>query len=963
VGQVNVASSDNRSQVHTLLLRIGLLSTALVLFTRAYDLWISGQPSLYPLSLILSFAAWGFGAFLAILALRRETGPRSAWLVLIGLIYAFLCSAYIHWRNAHPLITPHTDNQMIAEYAVQVLRRGINPYTWDFSDFRRVFHDLLDFTAFLDGSIQHRVTYPALPTLLLYALDSIGLGYAKLTSVAAHVVLLVLLFVGSPPPFRPVILLPLFVFREFSSFPLAGLQDVFWCALILGMILAWNRPRLRAVLFGLACSYRQQPWLIAPFLVIQLWHEGGPLRARLLRVGDFAATSAGVFVVINLPFILWDPVAWLLGTWEPSFASFGVWSQGIGVLTQFGLVSWTRAFCTILQLSFYASALVLYWRHPRSMQNAIWVVPAFFFWLYYRALTNYWIYWIPPLLLVVARADEPRSPLERIPERRQVSWKPTAGIIGAIAVADVVFASVLLFRQAPISANYRLPIQTSSVLDNPLVTRIELDLTNHSDETLAPRFSVQREQPYPWLIENGPETLQPGQSGIYTIAAGYPAVAFPASEGAQIVITDGSGDYSLRKVLDIPSDPTVRDPDRIVNPQYYFWADTNQIPTGWELDVSPQGSGMVQMDLIDGRDALVLRPTTPGRSGYLRLSQKITFPATFDIWVYPTAPVSAPEQGVGYGLEFFDGVDRLWVLFGNAKGQGFLDKYSAYVSMPAPLNEWSVQHVALDELYHAVGLPLPPATLRAQNDLSFQARQVEVSLLLLSDGSENNRGIFGPIEQPTVQQVGSTDYLDQALQDPSGYYVGLGNDYTDQRNYQLALDAYETALAYEPDNAEACYGLAIAYSGLGKQENAQAALEECRGHGYPQLELFGADAFFDLAESLFWQGDWHEAIAAYEKALDLGYRKPFMAYKGMGWAYFALGLYQDARLNFELASRSVLDPVGDAVHLADAQTGLGWILLSENRCEEAVPLFERALRLAPGLSHAQQGLDSCRQGR
>ena len=127
-----------------------------------------------------------------------------------------------HWHNYQPLTAPHTDNQMIAEYAVQVLKRGINPYNWDFSDFRRAYHDLLDFTALLDGSIQRRLTYPALPTLLLYMLDSIGIGYVKLVSIAAHVGVLILLFVGSPPVLRPVILLPLFIFREFAFFPLAG---------------------------------------------------------------------------------------------------------------------------------------------------------------------------------------------------------------------------------------------------------------------------------------------------------------------------------------------------------------------------------------------------------------------------------------------------------------------------------------------------------------------------------------------------------------------------------------------------------------------------------------------------------------------------------------------------------------------------------------------------------------------
>lgn len=965
---MNPAPASYRFQVQSLVLRIGLLSTGLVLFARAYDLWIYGQSWQSSLSLLPSFAAWGFGACLAILALHRPSaalesskGPssRSAWLILIGLLGAFLSQAYLHWHTYQPLTAPHTDNQMIAEYAVQVLRRGINPYTWDFTDFRRAYHDLLDFTAFLDGSIQRRLTYPALPTLLLTALETIGLGYVKLISVAAHASVLILLFVGSPPTLRPVILLPLFVFREFAFFPLAGLQDVLWCALILGMVISWNRPVWRAVFFGLACSYRQQPWLIAPFLLIELWHEGGPLRERMLRLGDFALIATAVFLVTNLPFMIWDPVAWLLGAMEPSYASFNVWSQGLGALTQFGLIPWPRTFYTVLQLSIYASALLLYWRHPRTVRHAIWVFPAFFFWLYYRALANYWIYWIPPLLLVVARSYEPGSALERVSVQRGASWKITSVILGIAMVLPLMVAVGFLVRQDPVSAAYHLPIQTSNILDRQVVTRVEVEVTNHSPEILEPRFSVQREQPYPWSIESGPEMLEPGRTGTYIIRAGYPAVAFPLSEGAQIVVTDAGGDYALREELLIPPDPTFRDPDRIVNPQYRFWAGTPQLPVGWQAHALRPGSGTVRMERVDGRDALVLQPGAPESQRELRLGQQITFPEAFDIWVYRTSSLSAPKQGIGYGLEIFDGLHRLWVLFGDSEESGFLDNHAAYVSMLAPLDAWSLQHIALGEIYERLGWPLPPATLRVQNDLDFQARQVMLSLLLMSDGSSSRTGIFGPFEQPAVQRVGSTDYLERALHDPSAYYVGLGNKYNAQRNYQLALDAYGTALDYQPDNAEAFYGQAMAYFGLQERERATDSLEESLKHGHPQPERLIAGAFFDMAEALFWEGDWQAAVAGYSRAIDLGYPRSFLAHKGLGWAYLNLGALEDARRSFERAVDAVPDPVEDAVHLADALAGLGWVTVEEKGCDEALRLFQRALLLAPDLSSAREGLRVC----
>ncbi len=823
------------SHPQTLLLRLGLFGTTMVLFARAYDLWIFGQSSLYPVSLALSFAAWGLGALLGLLALSRTLTPRMAWLVLGGLILAFLASAYLYWRNRYPLITPRTDNEMISEYAVQILRRGQNPYEWNLADFRRVFHDQLNFTAFLDGSIQRRVTYPALPMTLLYVLDSIGLGSVKVISVTAHISLLILLFVGSPAAFRPVILLPLFALKEFTYFPLGGLQDVLWGALIVGMILAWNRPVLRAVLFGLACNYRQQPWLIAPFLVIYLWYTYPSRRERVRAIAVFGGISAGLFLIFNLPFFIWNPKAWILGAVEPSYAAFNVWSQGIASLTQFGFVAWPKAFYSVLQFSFYGAALWVYWRHPRSFGHAFWIVPGIFFWIYYRALTNYWIYWIPPLLLMVARATNPRTALDRLLPEHHRRWMPTASLCGALAAVNIVLGAALLMRADSVSAHYNLPILTTSGSESAQVLKLELEVTNHSDTLFEPRFSVQQEQPYPWQIESGPISLEPGESGTYVISAGYPAVQFSVHDGAQIVVTDAGENYALRNILNIPSDATFSDPDRIVNPRYEFWTETNVIPTGWTFQSLPSAAAAIAMAPIDGRDALILE--TDSRT-ILRLSQTITLPDAFDLWIYPTRPVVSPDGGYAYGLELTAGSNRLWVLFGDADTYGILDDQAAYIVMPAPLNTWSRQHIEIAALFERLGWAIPPLTMRTANSLSYPARQITLSLLLAAPGHDHATAVFGPIEQSNPQRIGSTDYLEQALNDPGGYYVGLGVNYLHNRNFDLALKAFDTARGYDPESSEAWFGLSQTYLWQGNWDAAMQAYQQSIKLGYPQPEQF-----------------------------------------------------------------------------------------------------------------------------
>ena len=925
---MNPGVRGSRQRLDLALLRIGLLSTTLVLFAAAYDLWIYSKPPLYQTSLALSLVAWILGAVLAVLALCRPLTMRYAWLILVGLVLAFLAAVYIQYRNAHPLVTPRTDNLMIGEFAVQVLRRGLNPYQWDFSDFRRVYHDLLNFTGFLDGSIQRRLTYPALPTLLLSGLDLAGLGSVKLVSIGAHCMVLVLLFLGSPSTYRPVILLPLFLFREFTSLPLAGLQDVLWCALLLGMILVWDRPIWRAVLFGLACSYRQQPWLIAPFLVLHLWHEGGTTHKRILRAGDFVVISASVFLLLNLPFMIWDPVAWLQGAFEPTFATFNVWSQGIGALTQFGMVSWTRTFYTITQFSFYACCLFIGWRHPRAIGYAIWIIPALFFWLYYRALTNYWLYWIPPLLLLVARSQSvgslgQRKPsLSTLPGERLVSWKPTALVLTIILTINVLAAVVLALLPAPVAANYKLPLQTTNLLGQEMVRMVEIELTNQSEQSMMPRFSVQREQPYPWLIESGPEVLWPGQVSSYEIRAGFPAVYFPASEGAQIVVSDASGNYAMREVVDIPPEPTLGDPDAVVNPSYAYWSDLGQVPVGWSLSSQPEQTGSVRMETVDGRDSLIMQATESGALSSLRLSQEITFPDAFYIWVYPTSNTASHTLDTGCGLEFYDGVYTTRVYFGGTQYQVKRDGHVVFVTLPAPAITWSRHRVALNEYYQMLDLPLPPMTRRVRNSLSYQTRQVQVSLLFVPGEGADSKAICGAIEQGEDRPVGSNDRLEQALHEPTAYYVGLGNDYRSQGNYGLAKEAYSTALEYDAKNPEA-------YLGLG--------------------------------EAHFWLAEYVQARAAFLDALARGSQREGDARKGVAWSQYNLDNYEAAVEEFEAAANAYLrrNSPDDKLSLADAYNGLGWAWLQLGACERAVPYFDQALEVVPSLTGALDGRARC----
>ncbi len=911
-------------------LRLGLIGAGAVVLQTTLNLWFGGMPESHPSTLLVCFAAWALGMSLLFLAALPRPDSRWSLAILASLVFALLLLGYTQMLAAAPLTTYHTDNEMISQFAAEVLRRGQNPYEWNFSDMLRVLRDAgPSFTPFLDGAMQNRLTYPALPPMLLLAFGTVGLGQPRTVSLVFHILLLVLVFAGSRKEIRPLVLLPLFILSELGPFTFGGVQDIVWSALLVGVILVWPRPVWRAVLFGVAASFRQQPWFVVPFLAISMWNEPDDRRVRLKRIGAFLGISAGVFLAINLPFLLWDARAWALGALEPVYAQFDVISLGVSALTQSGLLTLPREAYTVLQATSYAAMLVIHWRHTRQVGRAFWIFPAIFFWFYYRSLPNYWIYWLPPLLVAVSRNwsayDVPHASAEvrTEPAHTKPLFLPQfrrAYVTGALVacfmlpgVAGVLYGAA---ARPSVQITYAVPFHTIEY-GQSLIDRLTVHVVNLSDVPLAPRFSIQRAtlvQAVPWRIASGPETLRPGESGDYAITADdVPVRGLPAAGGGQIVMTDAGGDYALRAILDIPPESTFSDPDAIRNPGFTYWGTDGQAPDGWALQVSFPNGASAALGSVQGQVALAMQlRTSPdaGAPAAARLSQSISFPAPFAIWVHPDRTLQDPTRDA-YGIQVDDGARKLWILFGDSNRQSLQADGSALVAMRAPIGAWSRQTIDLAAIYSALNWPLPPRSIRDDNNLEFPVRQIQLSLISVSDSQSETVRWFGPIEQSRPGSVNTS--VQQALDHPDAYYVDRGDEYLRERNTALAEQAYLRALAYNNGNP---------------------------------------DAYFGLAESRFWSGSYPAAIDAYSASLALDYARPDLAEKGIGWAEYNLGQFAEARQHFQQALHLKPD-------LADAYNGLGWTELELRDCTSAVSSLEIASQLDPAMANAAARIQLC----
>src|SRR3989338_3113839 len=119
--------------------------------------------------------------------------------------------------------------------------------------------------------------------------------------VLAHILLVGMVYFRTPPQIRGLILLPFLANVEYADYTMGWVTDIVWVLLLVAMIFTWRRPVWRAILFGLACSYKQAPWLLVPFILIRLLidDQDPDRQPGVRRAIRFAIVAGGVFLAIN----------------------------------------------------------------------------------------------------------------------------------------------------------------------------------------------------------------------------------------------------------------------------------------------------------------------------------------------------------------------------------------------------------------------------------------------------------------------------------------------------------------------------------------------------------------------------------------------------------------------------------------------------------------------------------------
>lgn len=144
-----------------------------------------------------------------------------------------------------------------------------------------------------------------------------------------------------------------------------------------------------------------------------------------------------------------------------------------------------------------------------------------------------------------------------------------------------------------------------------------------------------------------------------------------------------------------------------------------------------------------------------------------------------------------------------------------------------------------------------------------------------------------------------------AVKEPLDEYYELGQKAAQAESHAQAIEHFKDALSIKPDYVNAYVGLAKSYEKLGKYDAAYRTINEAMRLDDRDMEskIFAcnlAERFKKEGHSKYVNGRYHEAIAAYQKVLDLQPNET-VAWVEMGKSYQRLGFGAEARDSWQEA--------------------------------------------------------------
>ncbi len=270
---------------------------------------------------------------------------------------------------------------------------------------------------------ESKVSYPALSFLILVPFALLKDYNVLPFFVMSYLILVVVAWKVARSELRPwVLVLALANIPMWSSVYGSNL-DIF---IILLVVLAWllrNNRWYSALFLGLALAGKQTSWFLIPFYLILITRQYS-WKEALGRM----SIAAGVALLINLPFMLWNFHAWMAGVMAPVADPMFPMGVGLIALSTTHLLPYLPGLVyTCLEAGAMLVMLAWYWSLCRKRPEAALLLAMLPLFLAWRSLPSYF-YCIafPIFIFLAARPSTGKAALRPLPALK-MRWRNRAG--------------------------------------------------------------------------------------------------------------------------------------------------------------------------------------------------------------------------------------------------------------------------------------------------------------------------------------------------------------------------------------------------------------------------------------------------------------------------------------------------------------------------------------------------------
>ncbi|QMU78452.1 hypothetical protein GXW83_24825 [Streptacidiphilus sp. PB12-B1b] len=355
------------------------------------------------------------------------------------------------------------------------------------------------------------------------------------------------MFLLLPVAWRPVAVIVCYGFGWLPNYAEMGYPGCMELPFLLVVVAYWQRTgrggrlgrwgTVQAVCLGIACCLHQLTWFLAPFLVVGLYliRRGEmPARDAARVVGRYVGITAGVALVINLPFILQGPKPWLRGVLAPILQKAIPSGQGlVGISYYFRSGSGNLSLYSDAGLLLGAAMLIMLVVFPRRLGLAVTVMPWLVFYLSTRSQEDYFDLTVPLWVMAAATVSSVEFDRAWHPRPRLLRTRTARTLLVPLLLAPAMlslFGAVL--THPPL--RMRITQMAGSAGEGVLalssdLQKLTVEVTNTSGDPLSPHFATSTgatTSAY-WQVLAGPAVIAPGQSATYELAAPLSGVGAP----------------------------------------------------------------------------------------------------------------------------------------------------------------------------------------------------------------------------------------------------------------------------------------------------------------------------------------------------------------------------------------------------------------------------------------------------